>query len=148
MQPTIRTNTTVNNTTISNAYNHDTKRLREIQNDIMITYTESKELSDVGKVSSCHSKIMALNTEAKKIFASLEKTVGNLDTSKYVGTGKIDTDMLIKLLSRNDLNFDELMSAFEHFCSRINDIPTKCNIKNNIETEIICEEDIIESNEL
>ena len=127
---------------------HNTARLSEIFRDVPTLYMESQQTNNHAKKTACYYKIAGLNSEAKNIISNLETSLCDMNTNISVNSNDKDVDILLDLVSTQDLNFQELMHAIEKFSSVLNGLPSKPNVKTDIESEMIYEEEEIASDEL
>ena len=137
-------NTSQNSTTSQK----NTSRLSEIFRDVPLLYLESQQAKDPAKKTTCYYKIAGLNSEAKNIISNLEILLNNMSINSSINIDDREIDILLDLVSTQNLSFHELTYAVEKFSSILGGLPSKPNIKGNIEEEMIYEEEDIASEEL
>lgn len=125
----------------------NTARLSEIFRDVPALYMESQQARDPAKKTACYYKIAGLNSEAKSIISNLETLLNNMNTASVTSDDN-NIDILLDLVSTQNLSFQELMFAVEKFSGVLNGLPTKPNVKTDIESEMIYEEEDVASDEL
>lgn len=125
----------------------NTTRLSEIFRDVPALYMESQQARDPAKKTACYYKIAGLNSEAKSIISNLETLMNSMNTASITSDDN-NIDILLDLVSTQNLSFQELMFAVEKFSGILNGLPTKPNVKTDIESEMIYEEEDVASDEL
>ena len=122
---------------------NSSKTLNDIFQQVSYMYIESKNSNlTFEKKYEYYSRSAALINEADKIIEELKDQIVKLDSSKINLPSHTTTkiEYFIELLTTNRLKFTEILSIINHLFALFDNIPTKTQIFDNIEKELLLEQ--------
>lgn len=115
------------------------KRLARINNDIMLTYTESKKKQSFEKKFENYTMCNQLISEANKILDEMQNQISRLDVDNLNVSHLEKINEYSDFLECNNPDFEQVLYITEQLISILNDLPNKCQIHDNIEQDVVQE---------
>lgn len=133
------------NSNMMGGFNNESscKRLGKIMQEAWLIYTNSRGNLTYSKKKENKEKLCILFNEATLLFEKLQAEITSIDTTTDQFT-KADASLVNKVNEYNDLlskntNFDETMQILQELFSINSGIPSKSEIFDNVEDEIMYE---------